>query len=144
MHFRQLKVRKLDCGFLICKNILHLFYFLKLALAISHIVDTDRPQSSRPALILFWAPIQVLESWNGSGELQNLGQGLRVFKCTIVALTQGQREFTKMVCRLLKHLKKEENPANLYEQGNLCFEPGCRFFGSTKHPRTDMTENHTT
>lgn len=79
---------------------------IKLALAVRNIADTDRPQSSWPALILFWAPIQVLESRNGSGEQQNLGQGLPVFKCTIGALTQGQGEFTKMACRLLKHLKK--------------------------------------
>ena len=45
---------------------------------------------------------------DGSGERQNLGQGLRVFKCTIGALTQGQGEFTKMVCRLLKYLKKRK------------------------------------
>lgn len=51
---------------------------------------------------------EQLESRNGSGERQNLGQGLRVFKCTIGALTQGQGEFTKMVCRLLKHLKKRK------------------------------------
>lgn len=72
------------------------------------ICSTADAGSSWPALILFWAPIQVLESRNGSGEQQNLGQGLRVFKCTIGALTQGQGEFMKMVCRLLKHLKERK------------------------------------
>lgn len=62
---------------------------------------------------------------NGSGEQQNLGQRLRVFKCTIGALTRGQGEFTKMVCRLLKHLKEEENPASLHEHGHLCSERAC-------------------
>lgn len=34
--------------------------------------------------------------------------GLQVFKYTIEALTQGQGEFTKMVCRLLKRLMKRK------------------------------------
>lgn len=56
----------------------------------------------------FGPPIQVLESRKGNGEQQNLGQGLQVFKYTIGALTQGQGEFTKMVCRLLKRLMRKK------------------------------------
>lgn len=99
------------------QSILHFVLFfspfiLRLTLAIYYITSGDRALSSGPAHVLFWAPVQVLENRNESGEQQNLGQGLQVFKCTIGALTWGQEEFKKMVCRLLKHLKRE-NVANL-------------------------------
>lgn len=49
--------------------------------------------------------IQLLSSRNERVEWQNLGQGLQVFKYTIAASTQGQGEFSAIICRLLKYLR---------------------------------------
>lgn len=91
------------------------YFFLYLEVSPCNLLHSERRQGFElraGTYVLFWAPVQVLESRNESGEQQNLGQGLQVFKCTIGALMRGQEEFKKMVCRLLKHLKRE-NVANL-------------------------------
>lgn len=96
--------------------------------------DIYRPQSSWPVLILFWAPMQVLQSRNGNGEQENLGQGLQVFKYTMEALRQGQGEVHQNGLQTFKTIREIENPAK--STFSLCLNLACKFFRSWKHSIT--------
>ena len=116
---------------------------IKLALPVHYITNAHRAWSSWPVLILFWAPRQVWESRKESGEQQNLGQGLRLFKCTIGALNMRAGGVQENGLQTFKTLKEVGNVADLHEQDDLCVHGGAGSSGWQKIPGLTWRHSNT-